>query len=109
MDRMSMYSELLEASYQSQSETEPDDTSGDLLASLCQFRRRLVQAEANSGDGDGPVEMLVPQLDYDLALLRLCRVRDIACDPALFAQPLEERHRLEQALEDAGFDYKTLP
>jgi hypothetical protein len=105
---MSMYSELLAASLRS---TDPArdgaaTTEVALLSELAACRRDLTRArpaEAAGGGADASAD-IARQVDYDLALIRLCRLRGIDCDPGRFTRPLVERRRLEEALAAAGVE-----
>jgi hypothetical protein len=105
---MSMYSELLVASLRS---TDPardgaGTTEAALLSELAACRRdltRALPADAAGGGVDASAD-IARQVDYDLALIRLCRLRGIDCDPARFTRPLVERRRLEDALVAAGVE-----
>jgi hypothetical protein len=106
---MSMYSELLFASLRSVAGADRDDDRGrerELLLELAERRRRLGAGPAQIGQ---PATLeassgLASQLDYDMVLIRLCRLHGIRFDPADFTRPLVERRRLEGALRDAGVD-----
>ncbi len=103
---MAMYRDLLVSSY---GLGVPSDEASDptaLLVHLLECRRRLL--EASAGDGPDVSRDVALNIDYDLALLRLCVATDIACDPRRFDHPLVERRRLEHELEASGFDLAAL-
>jgi hypothetical protein len=111
LQKMSMYSELLAASFD---RVEQDDLRAReelLLEELSECRARLT----GTADDDAPAEQafldafghIAREIDYDLALIRVCRLHGIDSNPALFTRPLEERRRLEQALEAAGVDLES--
>lgn len=107
---MSMYSELLAMSIEKGEEAVDGDRSlleARLLHELAEHRSRLRQEHAPGtlviGEMDTP-SRIAREIDYDLVLIRLCRLHDIACDPASFTRPLVERRRLELALQAAGVD-----
>lgn len=83
-----------------------------LFADLEACRRRL---HGGGGGAEQPIgsprsDMLrdiAREIDYDLALIRLCRAHGISCDPAAFAQPLAARRNLEAALRDAGVPVRS--
>jgi hypothetical protein len=106
LHRMSMYSELLAACLRTVGNTfdvgEHGGSDGPLLHELAECRSRL-EAARYTAASDAP-STIARQIDYDLALVRLCRVHGIACDPASFTHPPAERRRLEEALEAAGAD-----
>lgn len=106
-----MYSELLAVAYRAapgrHEELEGERLERVLRHELAECRRQL-SAHAGTGRGrpavsDPPVD-IARQIDYDLALIRLCRVHGIECDPASFTRPYAERHRLEEALAMAGVE-----
>ncbi len=69
-------------------------SNGLLLTDLVRSRARL---EATRGDV--PVaEVLARELSYDGALIRLCRSLDVETEPTRFANPADERARLEREL-----------
>jgi len=101
---MTMYSELLLASFeQASAEGEP----GELLARLIACRHRLLSGPEGGGEAE-PASDLAANIAYDLALLRLCGSRGIDCDPRLFGQPLAERRRLEEQLAVSGINLAEL-
>jgi hypothetical protein len=75
----------------------------ELLTRALECRRRLRASPASTASADD----LALQLDYDLALLRLCQARGIDCDPDGFGRPLAERRRLEDELARSGVDLKS--
>jgi hypothetical protein len=104
---MSMYSELLAMSLSA------DDAAvvaapgeKQLLEELREHRHRL----QGPGTGDGRSHRadasshIATELGYDRALIKLCRLHAIPCDPARFTRPSQERRRLEEALEAAGVE-----
>ena len=114
LQRMSMYSELLVAALQvapGPSEALEGQRLEDALGlELAECRRRLAargpQRQELQGKNDAPVEIAL-ELDYDLALIRLCKVHGIACDARRFTRPSPERRRLEEELSGAGVDVGT--
>lgn len=106
----SMYSELLAESLRHQRAGEERSRSSPaaLLAEAVECRHRLVHLSAPAGTGPGgavsSADSLALQLEYDLALLRLCAARGIECDPSRFVQPPAERRRLEDTLAALGVD-----
>lgn len=110
-----MYSDLLEASWRAQEESEATPLDGEHFDAS--FRRRLLDevldrrrecAEHTRAFGvrignsaDAPAD-IARHLAYDLALIRLCVAHGIACDVRRFTRPLPERRRLEDALEAKG-------
>jgi hypothetical protein len=102
---MSMYSELLAASSAKERAGRPVAASkGELLAQL--LARRIDLDDASPSDGAQPdvAGHLTRQLDYDIALIRLCRALGIDAEPSGFEHPQPERQRLEQELKNAGVD-----
>ena len=97
-----MYGQLLAMALEQ--EAGDAESEHDLLRELARCRVRLAPRWAG-GPAVAAVAAasgLAVQLDYDLALLRLCRMRGIACGPERFGRPEQERHRLERALGAAG-------
>jgi hypothetical protein len=104
---MSMYSELLIASFQAQPTLESGRaTPGHLLAHLLWCRKRLWSSTIRSGKE--PEVDLATNLDYDVTLLRFCAARGIVSDPTRFVAPLLERRRLEMELREVGIDLDVL-
>jgi len=100
-----MYSELLAASSAKERAGRTTATSkGELLAQV--LARRVDVDDASPTDGASPdvAGRLTRQLDYDIALIRLCHALGIDADPAGFDHPEPERRRLEQELRSAGVD-----
>jgi hypothetical protein len=96
---MSMYAELLVASLgQSITPGERASEVGALLAQLLAARLRLGERQA----GAGPEGDLAANIEYDLALLRLCAARGVDADPRRFDRPGQERARLEGELALRG-------
>lgn len=111
LHRMSMYSELLGASLRSlPAGDDPGDRESEraLLGQAARARRRLHEGRVSAGfGGAGPADAtadIACQIDYDLALIRLCWLHGIRCDPAGFTRPANERSRLERALAEVGVD-----
>jgi len=109
---MSMYSELLAMSLGvADGEVEAGASSEKhLLDELAECRNRL---EADAGSTaprrpDAP-SRIATELQYDRALIRLCRMHAIACDVAAFTRPHSERRRLEEALDSAGVEFRARP
>jgi hypothetical protein len=99
---MSMYAELLVMSFlQRASNGDPLSDVGDLLSRLLSCRKRLHPPTVRDGGAAGD---LAANIDYDLALLRLCSARGIRCDPVWFDRPILERCRLESELAGCGVD-----
>lgn len=98
---MSMYAELLAASFDEQLASAAATPVSDLLAHVIACRRVLADS---SPPGTGPEGDLAANIEYDLALLRLCASRGIDGDPHRFDRPREERARLEAELARRGVD-----
>lgn len=96
-----MYAELLVTSFQSAGNTDALSDIGDLLARLISCRNRLQRPATPEGE---PIGDLAANIDYDLALLRLCSARGIVCNPGWFDRPIVERCRLESELAGRGVD-----
>jgi len=97
-----IYSQLLAAS----DAAAPEDRQelAGLVATLEIHRGRLVGAVDLDAARNRPLdaaEAVAAQLNYDLRLLRLCRVLGIPCDASRFSQPGLERRRLEAAVKAA--------
>jgi hypothetical protein len=73
-----------------------------LLADLVQSRARLRAAEGSSATS--AAEALARELSYDGALIRLCASLEVPATPSGFANPPEERARLEKMLTDRGLE-----
>lgn len=103
-----MYRALLAASLADAGVNENSDrqTAGELLASLLVARGRLVEGGRDSAGSAH--ERVTRELAYDVALVRLCRARGVAVDEGGFAQPVEQRYRLERMLEAQGIDVADL-
>ena len=102
MPSMSMYRELLSLSLASTGEPTDDGTVDHLLdeARLARVRARGGPRGAeDSVEGD-----VARELDYDLALVRLCRAAGTPVDLDGFVTPARERERLEQCLRERGLD-----
>lgn len=82
----------------------PEDPS-QLLDRALDARRRLHESETGGADVDRDIAR---NIDYDLALLRLCAAHDVDCAPDRFDHPLVERKRLERELESRGIDLAAL-
>lgn len=103
---MSMYADLLAASCdQPMVSADEHRDVGLLLARAIASRRGL---STPPGSGAGPEGNLAANIDYDLALLRLCLARGIDADPRRFDRPIEERGRLEAELAKRGIDLAEL-
>ena len=75
----------------------------DLVRHLSDLRGRLAPRSPLFGPVTvDAVETLAAHVDYDRTLLRLCRLRGIACAPERFSRPVAERQRLEAALMADG-------
>jgi hypothetical protein len=107
---MSMYSELLAMSLTQGDEILDGAASNEkrLLQELvdCRERLRTDQAIAPSRRPDAP-SRIATELQYDRALINLCRLHAIPCDVGRFTRPQQERKRLEEALETVGLDVRT--
>jgi hypothetical protein len=103
---MSMYSELLSGLCADVDPLPLPPSRDELVVVLLQCRRRL----NGHGDEGGHImaEDLALELDHDRMLLRLCTALGIESDPSRFANPLDERARLEALLRSAGVDFRTL-
>jgi hypothetical protein len=102
---MSMYSELLAASLANDEEAAGPHAprEGWLLEELLLARRRRQQFGRAMGRSDAS-SRIAAELEYDRALIGLCRLHDIPCGAARFTYPSQERRRLEEALEAVGVD-----
>ena len=104
---MSMYSELLAVSLAIDEEAAGEHLTSSaseewLMEELLLARRHRQQA-GRSGRADTS-SRVAAELEYDRALVRLCRVHAIDSGPERFSRPLRERRRLEEALEALGVD-----
>lgn len=97
---MSMYRDLIAMSVQP-SEGQPDRPVPQLLAEARAARRRVASTDGSNRAVEADVAR---QLDYDVALVRLCQAAGVPIDLGAFAQPALERQRLEHALVEKGVD-----
>ena len=102
---MSMYSELLAVSLAIDEETAGAHAASEecLLEELLLARRHRQQAGRAVGGSDAS-SRIAAELEYDRALIGLCRLYAIPCGAERFTRPLRERRRLEAALEAVGVD-----
>ena len=102
---MSMYSELLAVSLAVDEERAGTHAASEewLLDELLLARRHRLQAGRAGGRTDAP-SRIAAELEYDRALIRLCRLHAIPADAGRFGRPMRERRRLEEALEASGVD-----
>ena len=99
---MSMYSQLLNAAFETSRNPETEFAVGDMLVELLQARRSLgSDMQTHFGSSWAP-EAIADQLAYDVALIRMARHMSIDCDPGDFDPPQSERARIENALESKG-------
>jgi hypothetical protein len=100
--KMSMYSELLACALRD-SESEGEGEALAALVERVRLRHQILDLErVSQGTTPNAVNGIVSELQYDLALLRLCREFEISFDVTDFERPAGERRRLEQALELSG-------
>lgn len=98
-----MYGQLLAMAIASEELADELPGEHELLRRLAQLRDRLALrwAPGEMATVDA-VDSLATHVEYDRALIRLCRLRGIACSPDRFTRPEAERRRLEAALAAAG-------
>jgi hypothetical protein len=104
---MAMYSDLLGVAIQAGiwGPHGHSSSSEDLLARLTDCRKQLMgqaTAAAPAPLPSGVAGDLAAQMEYDLALMRLCTVLGIEYDVERFDRPDHERRRLEQVLHARG-------
>jgi hypothetical protein len=102
-DAMSMYVELLSNAPEGRLE----ELSGDALIGytlIC----RAEMLEAAPHKGHSILSALATEVTYDRALIKLCADNGIEVAPASFAQPSQERRRLEMELAGAELDLVAL-
>lgn len=75
-------------------------TTGEAVIKLHQCRGRLAASRVN----EGTPALLAEELNYDVALISLAQLLEIAVNVHTFDQPLPERSRLERAIETTGID-----
>ncbi len=104
---MSMYSDLLALSL-IVADDQKDLDERYLLQEIAECRERLQvdQTLPVARKPDAPSQVAT-ELEYDGALIKLCRLHAIPCDPARFTLPTGERRRLEDALESIGVDIRV--
>jgi hypothetical protein len=102
---VSMYSELLAVSLAIDEETARAHAANEewLLEELLLARRHRQETGRAAGHSDAS-SRIAAELEYDRALVRLCRLHAIPCGAERFTRPLRERQRLEDALEALGVD-----
>lgn len=106
---MSMYSELLAMSLKLDDDATFAGTASErrLLEELTAQRDRLEVENATASErrSDAP-SRVATEIQYDRALIKLCRLHEIPCDVSRFTRPSRERRRLEEALESVGVDLR---
>ncbi len=100
----SMYSELLAMSLAFvDASTTQRANERRLLGQLATHQElRDTRRSSVTSQAVGASARIATELEYDNALVRLCRLHGIPYDVARFTRPLSERRRLEEALEAAG-------
>ncbi len=98
---MSIYSDLLKIALDQSAEVEAQLTSAGTLAVYLRSRA-VLQADVEQERPWESSDKLFAELDYDIALIRVCRLVGIASAVQAFDQPGAERARLEQALVARG-------
>lgn len=98
-----MYGQLLALAIEGEEPRAEPMSEHELVRELAQFRVRLAPRwSPGGGSSVDAVASLAAHVDYDRTLLRLCRLRGIACGPERFTRPEAERQRLEEALAAVG-------
>jgi hypothetical protein len=98
-----IYSQLLGVALDEGTESDEGLTIGGALATLLMHRGRLRGVRGGEPDSSGgTLNALSNELDYDIALIKLCRRLDIQSDVHSFDPPHRERSRLEKSLADYG-------
>jgi len=95
-----MYTDFLRMAVDQAERSGDGATNGRALATLLQCRDRL-SGEGHDGSS-GIANDLFTELDYDVALIGLCRLLGIGTEIRAFEHQRRERSRLEQALVDRG-------
>ena len=98
-----MYVDLLSKALQARSEEHNADEWLDLAL---EYRDRMLGSRLQRGESSGSV--LADDVAYDRALIRLCAAKGIGAAPERFAQPVDERRRLEQELAAMDLDLSAL-
>jgi hypothetical protein len=98
---MTMYVDLLSRALDGSPSVSAAESDDALWADLVNSWAQLLASETR-GTPSAP-EALAAELSYDGALIRFCEALDVPTAPERFANPLEERARLEQALAARGF------
>lgn len=96
---MSIYSELLNAALEQTQKDEDEPTIGEAWANLLECRGRLGADISLDTQPGWATAAVADQLAYDIALIRLARRLEADIDLNGFGQGLDERTRLERALE----------
>jgi len=95
-----MYADFLRMAVDQAERSDGGATTGKALATLLQCRRRI--SGAGHDGSSGIASDLSTELDYDVALIGLCRLLGIHTEIRSFEHQRSERSRLEQALVDRG-------
>jgi hypothetical protein len=100
--QLSMYSELLANALQDRGSQDEGLRLEDLV-DLARLQHQVLDLmHFSQGSTLNAFDGIASELEYDLALLRLCRVCEISFDVADFERPAAQRRRLEHALERSG-------
>ena len=101
---ISMYGELLLASLEIQGDRDLGSDPAELQARVLELRARLSDPGTMQPTAAGVADDIASNIDYDLALTRLCTAYGIDVDPKRFERPMIERRRLENSLRAFGVD-----
>jgi hypothetical protein len=101
---MTMYVDILSAALAGE-HGGPTTSEGLFSAAILCRTRMLDSRRRRRGSAES---QLAYEVDYDRALINLCTALGIDTQPGRFAQPAEERSRLEQALAAAGEDLAAI-
>jgi hypothetical protein len=100
---MSMYADLLSSALDNWVEM-----SGEALLDYARVCRDTVEHPGVYGAVRSS-DLLVAEVAYDRALVRLCELRGITVEASWFVYPAEARRRLEGDLAASGLDLTVRP
>jgi hypothetical protein len=99
---MSMYTQLLDAAFGQSGPVVVRPSKRSALDAVQRSRGERNEDAPSPADPGAVTVVLAREIAYDVALLELAEAWGIETDLNRFAQPLQERARLEQALRDRG-------
>ncbi|HVC69182.1 MAG TPA: hypothetical protein VNC61_02845 [Acidimicrobiales bacterium] len=99
---MSMYSQLLTVALEGQTDLKEEVAAGAAMIRLIRCRQQLRSATQVGDEDEEAVTQARNYFAYDVALIELCRVVNVACDVDEFEHPEKARVRLEGVLAARG-------